>query len=34
MPSGGVSLAAYDEVKPVDLDIVKAQIAKAGYEVV
>ena len=26
--------ATYDEVKPVDLDIVKAQIAKAGYEVV
>ncbi|KPK23620.1 MAG: mercury transporter [Nitrospira bacterium SG8_3] len=25
--------ATYDEVKPVDLDIVKAQIAKAGYEV-
>jgi copper chaperone len=26
--------ATYDEVKPVDLDIVKAQIAKAGYEAV
>ena len=26
--------ATYDEVKPVDMDVVKAQIAKAGYEVV
>jgi len=26
--------ATFDEVKPVDMDIVKAQIAKAGYEAV
>ena len=25
--------ATYDETMPVDMDIVKAQIAKAGYEV-